>query len=165
VAGALLAGLLATGAMTGKASALGTVSAIEGITSTQVPIAFDPTDRPGNWTKVATASLGSTPYVLMASVGLRDTFTGSPATVECALLAPNEPQDLGVLSFQGIRGSNNAGLSLVGVTSAPFGASPTASLMCHVVGAGSNLVFAHDARIVAIPVDAAFNNLKTGKQP
>jgi hypothetical protein len=154
------------GLFTENASALASVSALENINNASVPISFSPSSTPdGSWTSVGTVALASTPYVLFASVGFRDTLVGVPASVECALTAPNEPEDLGVASFQGVRGSNQGQLSFTGVTTFPYTSDSAASLRCHTIGAGSGLIIAHDARIVAMPVDSANSNLKTGKQP
>jgi hypothetical protein len=159
------AAALGAGVFTGNASALGLVAAYENINDSNVPIAYSASTDPSAWTSLGSVPIGPTADVLVASVGLRDTLAGTPSAVECVLSAPNEPDDLGVASWQGTKGSNQGQLSFEGVTTLPYPPGSAASLHCHTIGAqSSGLIIAHDARIVAIPVDATNNNLKTGKQ-
>jgi hypothetical protein len=162
---AIVAAVLGAGVFTSKASALGSIAAYENINDLNVPIAYSASTDPNTWTSLGSVPIGPTAYVLVASVGLRDTLAGAPSAVECVLNAPNEPNDLGVASWQGVKGSNQGQLSFEGVTTLPYTPDSAASLHCHTIGLqSSGLIIAHDARIVAIPVDSSNNNLKTGKQ-
>jgi hypothetical protein len=159
---------LAGGYLSGSAGALSSVAAVENINGARTAIKFSASPTPdGGYSSLGSVSLAAnSSYVLNATVGLQST-AGVPASVECILQAPNEPWDAQNASFgAGVKGTTIHELALQAVSNTTGTGAGVAALSCRVTGsAADGLVIAHDARITAIPVDVATNNLKTAKQP
>jgi len=157
-----------------KASALGTVAAVENITNSQTPIAFQPDSAPfSSWTTVGSLNLNTGgSYAVFAKLGLRSYYTGGPSSVVCDLSLPNEPVDVAEANFTGAKGSNLANMTLMGLTNLILGTatgdaalSGSATVRCRVIGNGDMQIDAHHIRVIAIPVDSVTNNLGTLYHP
>jgi hypothetical protein len=148
--------------LAGGAEALTSVTATENV-STGIAIDAAPTSLGS----VSLSAGGS--YVVLAKVNLRSSAL-APVSVECSLTAPGDENDSENASFSTAKGTAIHNLSFLGVSSQYFHGNPSAlgnaSLSCRATSAAASLkVIAHDARIVAIPVDAVRNNLGTLSYP
>lgn len=157
--------LVAAGVIAGRASALSPQVATEHITSSNTSIV----NEDQGWTNVDSVSLtpgGS--YVVFATVGLQTSASDpGPISAECEISMPGEPSDNEDADLNTTKGSQVANLTLEGVTvlyQSGGNISGSANLLCHELGdpgTPTGDVFAHSARIIAIPVDGATNNLST----
>lgn len=157
--------LLAAGVIAGTASALSPQVAVEHITSSNTSIV----NQDQGWTNVASVSL--TPgdsYVVFATVGLQTSSSDpGPISANCEISMPGEPSDNENADLTNTKGGQVANLSLEGVTvlyQLGGNISGSANLLCQELGNSgtpTGYVFAHSARIIAVPVDGATNNLGT----